>query len=167
MISDRVVKHHMNCGSSFYAFVFKILSENQYQISKWIIDGVNFSPPSRFQRDFLDTSVTFKSHEHLTWPYPPPFSAFVSIMNFLINNNRKNLAFLLVYIIPTSVLSIYICGFSAGTIRAVPDTELKVPGLAPVLIFHIFWTFYAISGNWCVVWSCFFTSIKNYDCTTF
>ena len=82
MISDRVVKHHMNCGSSFYAFVFKILSENQYQISKWIIDGVNFSPPSRFQRDFLDTSVTFKSHEHLTWPYLPPFSAFVSIMNF-------------------------------------------------------------------------------------
>ena len=91
-------------------------------------------PPSRFQMDFLDTSVTFKSHEHLTWPYPPPFSAFVSIMNFLINNNRKNLAFLLVYIIPTSVLSIYICGSSAGTIRAVPDTELKVPGLAPVLI---------------------------------
>ena len=27
-----------------------------------------------------------------------------------------------------------ICWSSAGTIRAVPDTELKVPGLAPVLI---------------------------------
>ena len=85
--------------------------------------------PSRFQTDFLDTSATFMSHEHLTWPYLP-FFAFVSIMNFLINNNWKNL----IYIIPISVLSICICGSSAGTIRAVPDTELKVPGLAPVLI---------------------------------
>ena len=91
-------------------------------------------PPSRLQRDFLDTSATFKSHEHLTWPYSP-FSAFISIMNFPINNHGKNLTFLFIYIIPTSVLSICICGSSAGTIRAVPDTELKVPGLAPVLIF--------------------------------
>ena len=134
MISDRVVKHHMNCGPTFYTFVFKILSKNQYQISKWIIDGANFSSPSRFQRDFFDTSATFKCHEHLTWPYLPLF-AFVSIMNFPINNNRKILIFLLIYIIPTSVLSICVCWSSAGTIRAVPDTELKVPGLAPVLIF--------------------------------
>ena len=90
-------------------------------------------PPLVFQRNFLDTSATFNSHEHLTWPYPP-FSAFISILNFPIDNNRKNLTFLLIYIIPTSVLSICICGSSAGTIRTVPDTELKVPGLAPVLI---------------------------------
>ena len=91
-------------------------------------------PPLVFQRNFLDTSATFNSHEHLTWPYPP-FSAFISILNFPIDNNRKNLTFLLIYIIPTSVLSICICGSSAGTIRTVPDTELKVPGLVPVLIY--------------------------------
>ena len=33
------------------------------------------------------------------------------------------------------LLPISIVGASAGTIRAVPDTVLKVPGLAPVLIF--------------------------------
>ena len=53
MISDRVVKHHMNCGSSFYAFIIKILSENQYQISKWIIDGVNFSSHLAISKRFL------------------------------------------------------------------------------------------------------------------
>jgi len=90
-------------------------------------------PPSRFQKRFLRHVRRFKCHEHVTWPYLPLF-AFVSIMNFPINNNRKNLTFLLIYIIPTSVLSICICWSSAGTIRAVPDTELKVPGLAPVLI---------------------------------
>ena len=110
----------------------KILSKNH-------IDEVNFSSPIRDFKEisisyFLDTSATCKSHEHLTWPYPPSFPAFVSIMNFPMNNNRKNLTLLLIYIIPTSVLSIYICGSSAGTIRAVPDTELKVPGFAPVLI---------------------------------
>ena len=91
-------------------------------------------PPSRLQRDFLDTSATFKSNENLTWPYSP-FSAFISIMNFPINNRGKNLTFLFIYIIPTSVLSICICGSSAGTIRAVPDTVKKVPGLAPVLLY--------------------------------
>ena len=66
-------------------------------------------PTLRFQRDFSNTSVTFKCYEHLTWPYLP-FFAFVSIMNFPINNNRKNLTFLLIYIIPTSVLSIAFVG---------------------------------------------------------
>ena len=53
MISDRVVKHHMNCGFTFYTFVFKILSENQYQISKSITDGVNFSSPIGISKKFL------------------------------------------------------------------------------------------------------------------
>ena len=110
----------------------KILSKNH-------IDDVNFSSTLAISKRFLLlTSYTCPLHVSPTHIWhdltPPSFSAFVSIMNFPMNNNRKNLTFLLIYIIPTSVLSICICGSSAGTIRAVPDTELKVPGLAPVLI---------------------------------
>ena len=110
--------------------------------------------PKSFWKIKYSTAIAFQLFEELK-------TLVLALLPSTLFKIDKSAAFSVLSTGTLCLLPISILGASAGTIRAVPDTVKKVPGLAPVLFFCSFcmvvgtmWLFSRIGWAWQVSKPC-------------
>ena len=97
--------------------------------------------PKSFWKIKYSTPIAFQLFEE-------PKTLLLALLPSTLFKFDKSAAFSVLSTGTLCLLPISILGASAGTIRAVPDTVKKVPGLAPVLFLSVFLTTVFCLAKW-------------------